>query len=80
MGAVAVTADRTAWRSAQVALAGAGLVWTSVLALAWPRLMLAGQICSHAHQGLLDHCPLCYPAAALTVVGVALAARALRPA
>jgi hypothetical protein len=74
MGSVAM-ADRTGWRGAQAALAGAGLLWAGVLTLAWPRLSLFGQICTQAHQGVLDHCPLCYPAAALTAVGLGLVVR-----
>jgi hypothetical protein len=53
--------------------AAAALLWTKVLADAWPTLFLQGTICGRP-EGLFGHCPYCFPAAALT--GVALAAGA----
>jgi len=50
--------------------AGASILWLGVVVREWPRLTAFGPICGEA-QGLLGHCPLCFPAAALT--GLALA-------
>lgn len=73
--AIAATSRLNGWAPAAAVLASASVLWGWALALAWPQLMLAGQICSQTHQSLFDHCPLCYPAAALTLAGLALAGR-----
>jgi len=49
---------------------GALVLWSAVLAQAWPRLTALGPICGEP-QALLGHCPLCWPAAALTAVAIA---------
>lgn len=46
--------------------AGAAALWLAVLWQELPRLAY-GPLCSEA-QGLLGHCPLCLPAAVLTLV------------
>jgi hypothetical protein len=52
-----------------VAGSGAAAIWAGVLAKEWPRLMLAGTLCSEAESSL-GHCWACYPAAALTLLAI----------
>jgi hypothetical protein len=52
---------------------GAAGLWLGVLVTQWDRLTAYGALCAES-VGLLGHCPLCYPAAALTGLSVALAA------
>ena len=56
---------------------GAAGLWMGLLATQWDRLTAIGVICSES-VGLLGHCALCYPAAALTVLTAVLAAASLR--
>lgn len=50
--------------------AGASILWLGVVIREWPKLSSIGAICGDS-SAFLGHCPLCYPAAALT--GLALA-------
>lgn len=75
--AAVTTAERFEWMAPATALTGASGLWIGVLANAWPRMSLFGEICTGAHSSLMDHCALCYPAAGLTVAGFALLARTL---
>ncbi len=56
--------------------AGALVLWFAVLWNEAPRWAY-GAICSEA-QGLIGHCPLCLPAAALTVISLAGGLRLLQ--
>jgi hypothetical protein len=59
--------------------AGGAMTWAAILIREWPRLMYAGQICGE-RDGLLGHCLLCAPAAAMTIGAVlALAAYSAAP-
>ncbi|MDO9473257.1 MAG: hypothetical protein Q7J28_09375 [Caulobacter sp.] len=49
--------------------AGAAALWLAVLWQELPKLAY-GPLCSEA-QGLLGHCPLCLPAAVLTLISFA---------
>ena len=49
--------------------AGAAALWLAVLWQELPRLAY-GPLCSEA-QGLFGHCPLCAPAAILTLISLA---------
>jgi hypothetical protein len=49
---------------------GALVLWTGVLVREWPQLVTYGRLCGEP-QSLFGHCPMCWPAAALTVVSVA---------
>lgn len=53
---------------------GAIILWSGVLYREWPTLAAGGVLCGEPN-GLLGHCALCWPAAALT--GIALATLAL---
>jgi hypothetical protein len=55
---------------------GAFALWLAVLWNEAPRLAY-GPICGEA-QGLIGHCPLCLPAAVLTVISIVGAARLLQ--
>lgn len=55
---------------------GAVALWTGVLVREGPQLMAYGQLCGET-QAFLGHCPLCLPAAALTIVAFAGAAALL---
>jgi hypothetical protein len=55
-------------------------LWTAILIREWPRLTAPGPICGEPHMSLLDHCPLCYPAAAATLAAMALIIRRARRA
>jgi len=44
-------------------------LWAVIGADMWARAQALGPICGE--RGLLDHCPLCWPAAALTAISVA---------
>lgn len=48
---------------------GAIALWVGVLVREWPQLTTYGRLCDEA-SGILGHCPLCLPAAALTAVSV----------
>lgn len=50
--------------------AAASALWMGVVIREWPKLSTFGAICGDT-GAFLGHCPLCYPAAALT--GLALA-------
>lgn len=52
---------------------GAAVLWIGVLVREWPELTAFGRLCGEA-QTLFGHCPLCFPAAALTIVAFAGAA------
>lgn len=58
---------------------GALALWLGVVIREWPQLTIYGRLCGDDSQYLFGHCPLCLPAAALTVVAlvglVTLAAR-----
>lgn len=49
---------------------GAVALWIGVLVREWPRVAAYGQLCGE-RQALFGHCPLCLPAAALTIVAFA---------
>ncbi len=49
---------------------GALVLWVGVLVREWPQLVTYGRLCGEP-QSLFGHCPMCWPAAALTVVSVA---------
>jgi hypothetical protein len=49
---------------------GALALWLGVLIREWPQLTAYGVFCGEP-QTLFGHCPLCFPAAALTVVAMA---------
>jgi len=55
---------------------GAAALWAGVLVREWPQLTSLGRLCGEA-QSLFGHCPLCFPAAALTIVAFAGAATLL---
>lgn len=50
---------------------GALALWLGVVIREWPRLTIYGRLCGDDSQYLFGHCPLCWPAAALTVVALA---------
>ena len=49
---------------------GALVLWMGVLVREWPQLVTYGRLCGEP-ESLFGHCPMCWPAAALTVVSVA---------
>lgn len=49
---------------------GALALWLGVLVREWPQLVTWGRLCGEP-LSLFGHCPMCWPAAALTVVSVA---------
>lgn len=55
---------------------GAAALWIGVLIREWPQLTADARLCGEA-VALLGHCPLCFPAAALTIVAFAGAAALL---
>ncbi len=55
---------------------GAMALWLGVVIREWPQLTTYGALCSEA-QTLFGHCPLCLPAAALTVIAFGGAAMLL---
>jgi len=56
---------------------GAAALWIGVVVREWPQLTAYGRICGET-AALFGHCPLCYPAAALTLVAFTGAAILLR--
>lgn len=50
---------------------GAIILWTGVLIREWPLMTAGGVLCGEP-EGLLAHCALCWPAAALTGVAFTL--------
>lgn len=50
---------------------GALALWLGVVIREWPQLTIYGRLCGDESQSLFGHCPLCLPAAALTVVALA---------
>lgn len=56
---------------------GAIVLWSGVLVREWPRMAAGGPLCGEA-QALFGHCALCWPAAALSVVALALLVPAYR--
>jgi hypothetical protein len=56
---------------------GAAGLWLAVLITQWDRLTAYGALCAES-VGFLGHCPLCYPAAALSLLSVAMAGVSLR--
>lgn len=55
---------------------GAAALWIGVIVREWPQLTAYGRICGET-VALFGHCPLCFPAAALTIVAFAGAAALL---
>ncbi|MFZ4606414.1 MAG: hypothetical protein ACOYM5_09165 [Caulobacter sp.] len=55
---------------------GAAALWIGVIVREWPQLTAYGEFCGEP-LALLGHCPLCFPAAALTIVAFAGAAALL---
>lgn len=55
---------------------GAAALWIGVVIREWPQLTAYGALCGDA-QTLFGHCPLCLPAAALTLVAFGGAATLL---
>lgn len=52
---------------------GAVALWMGVVIREWPQLTAFGELCGERGM-LFGHCPLCLPAAALTIVAFAGAA------
>ena len=46
---------------------GATVLWIGVLVREWPQLTAFGKLCGET-QAFFGHCPLCLPAAALTLM------------
>ena len=58
---------------------GAIVLWSGVLIREWPLMATGGALCGEP-DGLLGHCALCWPAAALTGVALTLLIMTLRAA
>lgn len=56
---------------------GGIVLWTGVLIREWPLLTAGGVMCGEP-EGLLGHCALCWPAAALSGVALTLLIMAVR--
>ncbi len=55
---------------------GAAVLWIGIVIREWPQLTAYGRICGET-VALFGHCPLCFPAAALTIMAFAGAATLL---
>lgn len=56
---------------------GAILLWSGILVREWPILAAGGPLCGEPNS-LFGHCPLCWPAAALTGMALTLLIAAFR--